>query len=117
MEESIQRTFKLTLVLVVISVTILVTLHKLTWAGGFLAGFCWSVVSLYFTLRLLKTVILKQGVVKLLVLVLIKFPVLYFAGFCLLASKFFPVYSLLLGGVLVFLTFGVVNICPKPKVL
>lgn len=116
MEESIQRTFKLTLILVAISVTVLVILHKLVWATGFLAGFCWSLLSLYFTLKLIKTVILKQGLVKLLVLVLIKFPVLYFAGFWLLASRFFPVYSLLIGGVLVFLTFGVINICPKPKV-
>jgi hypothetical protein len=71
---------------------------------GFLIGSTWSLINLFFIRSLIKEVLSPEGVRKtmLAVLALLKFPLLYVAGYYLVKSEVFPIYSLMAGFSLVF---------------
>ena len=71
--------------------------NMIRWVFGFIVGAAWSYANLFFTINILKIGILKKDPRKLLALILLKFPVLYLLGFMILASKAFPINSLLTG--------------------
>ena len=72
----------------------------LDWAsaGGFAVGCAWSLVNLH-VLRLLIVAVTSEERDKrrLMLIVMLKAPVLYVAGFLALASGFFPVIAMLAG--------------------
>ncbi len=80
------------------------------WASGACVGSLWVFLNSYFLYQLLEIGLNpkpKQSH-KILILSIIKFPVLYVAGFFILKTRVFPVYSVLLGLTLYFLALAVV---------
>ncbi|MGB5106353.1 MAG: ATP synthase subunit I [Candidatus Zixiibacteriota bacterium] len=71
---------------------------------GFLVGACWSLVNLIFIKSLIKEVISTNAARKTItaVLALLKFPLLYVAGYFIIAADIFSVYALLAGFSLMF---------------
>lgn len=80
------------------------------WSVGILTGSLWVFLNSFFLYQLLEMALhpqLKQKE-KILIFSVLKFPVLYIAGFFILRAKFFPVYSLLLGLTIYFTALGIV---------
>lgn len=71
---------------------------------GFLVGAAWSLVNLFFIRSLIKEVVSPNEARKSItaVLALLKFPLLYVAGYFIVVSEFFSVYALLSGFSLLF---------------
>jgi hypothetical protein len=71
---------------------------------GFLIGSTWSLVNFFFIRSLIKEVLSPEGLRKTItaVLGLLKFPLLYVAGYYLIKAEVFPIYSLMAGFSLVF---------------
>jgi len=69
------------------------------WASGILVGMCWVFLNVFFLSRLLEMGFGRQSYNKKKVLLfsILKFPVIYLAGFYILKSRFFPVDSILIG--------------------
>jgi hypothetical protein len=86
---------------------------KAVWALGFLAGAGWSAANLLLISGILKISILQKPGKTLSALLLIKFPVLYLAGFLILNFRFFPVSSILAGLITVPVVMGIYKICQK----
>lgn len=82
----------------IISVAAFLT-DRTLWAGAVLTGGAWIFLNFYFLFRLLD--IGFGGVPKqkdrILLLSVLKFPVIYVAGFFILKSRFFPVSGILTG--------------------
>lgn len=72
-----------------------------------LAGGCWGCLNLLFIKNLVQEWIVLESrhYLKILLLLTVKFPILYFFGYLLLASNLFPLFSLLAGCSIIFLTF------------
>lgn len=113
MEALIKRSVIITAVLVVAISAVVFARGNILWALGFLAGAAWSAVNFLLTINLFKMAILKKSKVRLSLMLLIKFPLLYLLGFLLLTSKKLPVSSLLLGVLPVILVTGVMKVWPK----
>ena len=84
---------------------------KLNFIAGMLTGAAWSLINLLLIINLLKIAILQKSKLKLSMLLLLKFPVLYLLGFLILVSHIFPISSLLIGAIIILLVIGVRNIC------
>lgn len=81
-------------------------------AWGVLTAFSWVYVNAYFLYRLLKIASEKATSPKIgrtiLALALVKFPVLYVAGYFILRSGYFPPISLFVGVTVFFSVLGIV---------
>lgn len=91
-----------------ITAAVLLAVGRPFWGAGILAGFCWIYLNCFFLFRLIETAfsannasadrggkaITKNTVFALSIL---KFPVLYAAGFFILKSRVFPTTSILIG--------------------
>jgi hypothetical protein len=77
------------------------------FALGVFVGMLWGTGNLFFTKEVLKLCLgkSKNSSLRLLMLILIKFPLLYFIGFQLLKCDYWPLTSLLIG---LTLSFGVI---------
>lgn len=69
----------------------------LPWAAGFLAGGLWASVNFIILSGVLEAVILRKGLDRLWMLLAVKFPALYIAGYFLLVWGYMPALSLLAG--------------------
>ncbi|GEM_PF-3331697 len=73
----------------------------MTEALRFIIGFAlsagWSLANYYLTMKVINMAVLKEPAGRIRSLLLIKFPVLYLAGFLVLNSRAFPSVSLLTG--------------------
>ena len=67
------------------------------WAAGFLTASAWSIANCALTIGLLENAVREQSRAKANAFLIIKFPVLYLAGFALLVSRAFPTMSMLTG--------------------
>ena len=67
--------------------------------AGFALGLTWSLLNLHFLASVITNVITseKRDVVKIIVVLFVKFPVLYVAGFLLLRSGYLSAYGLVAG--------------------
>jgi hypothetical protein len=74
-------------------------------------GGLWSVADLILTFKLMQIAVLKGDKRSLYAILLLKFPVLYSIGILILISKFFPVASLLLGLLPIFIIMGIIRLC------
>ncbi len=88
-------------------------------SAGVLTAACWMFLNLFFLFKLL-VMGANAGQPKhpgrLLVLTVLKFPVIYLAGYFILSSRYFPVSSLLTGVTLFMLALGVTWMTNKPGV-
>ena len=89
----------------------LVFMGKLSWAGGFLVGGAWATAELVLTFKVMRIAILNKDKRRLYAMLLVKFPVLYLAGILILISKIFPLASLLLGLLPIFIVTGTLRLC------
>ncbi|MFA5143078.1 MAG: hypothetical protein WC522_02755 [Candidatus Omnitrophota bacterium] len=85
----------------------------LRWLLGFIVGAAWSSANFYFTITILKISVLRKDAAKLWALILLKFPVLYLAGFLIVISKTFPLSSLLAGLTAALITMGIAKLCTR----
>jgi hypothetical protein len=83
------------------------------WAAGVWVAVIWSVVNFSLVLRILEASILKDTKTNIGRILLVKFPVLYLAGFWILNTRVFPPISLAAGMGITVLIIGVVNVWPK----
>ena len=83
------------------------------WASGLMIGVIWSVFNYSLTLTLFEIALLQKDPKRMGRTLMIKFPVLYLAGFFVLRYNLFPVMSILAGIGLALLVIGIVNIWPK----
>lgn len=84
--------------------------ETIRWSLGFIAGAGWSAINIISTINILKIGVLKKDPARLYALVLLKFPLLYLAGFWLLSSGVFPGQSLLTGLTVVLILSGTYKI-------
>ena len=89
---------------------ILFFLKGWVWASGALVGSLWVFLNSFFLYQLLEIGLhpkpkQKQ---KILIFSVLKFPVLYIAGFFVLKTRFFPIAGVLLGSTLYFASLGIV---------
>lgn len=83
------------------------------WLAGLLVAVVWSIANFLFLVTLLKIAVLRKSRAKLIMLLLVKFPLLYALGFLILTSKVFPVASLLAGLLSGFLAVVIFRLCRK----
>ena len=95
------------LVLSVLAACALALFAPWPWSCGLLIGYFWIFLNSYFLFRLLEMSFTPGPKRKnrILLLSVIKFPVLYVAGFFILTTRVFPIYSVLLGLTAFFLAF------------
>ncbi len=77
------------------------------WSWGVLVSTCWIFLNTFFLFQLVEMGLnpAPKHKDKILLISILKFPVLYVAGYFILKSRFFPIYSLLLGLTLFMLVF------------
>ena len=70
-----------------------------TWAFGVVISGFWVFLNLFSLIKLIQISLSQNKKVKnkILILSVLKFPVLYIAGFFILKTRFFPIYSVLIG--------------------
>ena len=80
------------------------------WSAGILTGSLWVFLNSFFLYQLLEMGLNQKSKKneKILIFSILKFPVLYLAGFFILKSRYFPIYSLLTGVTLYFMALAVV---------
>ena len=97
MEKLLLRSVKITAVLMLITSVVLAMFRQWLWLSGFIVGNSWSILNFLLLAKLFKMAIQKKPKHKIFLILLLKFPVLYLAGFFILVTKFFPVWSLFCG--------------------
>jgi hypothetical protein len=110
MQEFIRKPVRVNIFLVAIAVLVCVAMRKFSFGAGILVGASWIMANFLLTINLLEIAILKRTSKKLLLLLLIKFPVLYISGFLIVFWKLFPTLSLLTGMSIAMLVLGVSGI-------
>jgi hypothetical protein len=85
------------------------------WAAGLTMAAIWSVVNFSLVIKILKIAVLREPKTDLRLILMIKFPVLYLAGFWILNSRIFPTASILTGMGLALVLIGVVTVWPKQR--
>jgi hypothetical protein len=83
------------------------------WMLAFLIGAAWSAINFLLIFAILRISILEEPKTKLGAILLIKFPVLYLAGFLILSSGLFPISGIMAGLTSVLLLVGAVKLWPK----
>jgi hypothetical protein len=81
------------------------------WSLGVLVSTAWIFLNIFFLFGLLEMGFnppKDKRKERVLILSILKFPVLYVAGFFILKSRFFPIYSILLGLTLFMIAFTLV---------
>ena len=109
--EFIHRVIKTSLVVAVLGFLFVTVYYNFRFGAGILAGTIWGCLNLYFLTTLITEVFspgkdVRKG--KVILIVLVKFPLLYLVGYILLIIKikgvrYFPPISLVSGFTLIFL--------------
>ena len=116
MRERLNRPVNISVILIFILALGFSVTGRLAYSAGILIGASWLMANFLLTLNLLEIAVLKKPRFKLLLLLLIKFPVLYLSGLLILSLKLFPALSLFLGMTVIMIILGVSSIWPvKPK--
>ncbi len=113
MSDTLKKSIKLTIMIVLAAAMVLALMHRFNFALGLAAGSAWSIINFVLLIKILEIAILHRDKEKLTLILLIKFPLLYLVGFFILTSKFFPAYSLLLGLGSILLIIGGNAVWPK----
>jgi len=113
MQEFIKQSIRINIIVLLAAALIFLFSRQPLFAAGLLISGAWSTAGFLLTLSLLEIAVLHKPKAKLLLLLLIKFPVLYLLGFCILILRVFPIPSLLAGISSILLVLGVVILWPK----
>lgn len=104
--EFIHRVIKTSLVLVVLILLFVTVYYDFKFGAGILAGSIWGCLNLFFLTQLITEIFSPGKEVKkrkVVLIAVVKFPLLYLAGFLLLKMNYFPPLSLVCGFTLIFL--------------
>ena len=104
--EFIHRVIKTSLVVAALGFLFVTVYYDFKFGAGILVGTIWGCLNLYFLTNLVTEVFspgkdVRKG--KVVLIVLVKFPLLYLVGCVLLMIKYFPAISLVSGFTLIFL--------------
>lgn len=104
--EFIHRVIKTSLVVSVLGFLFVTVYYNFRFGAGILVGAIWGSLNLYFLTNLITEIFspgkeVRKG--KVILIVLVKFPLLYLIGYVLLIIKYFPAISLVSGFTLIFL--------------
>jgi hypothetical protein len=102
--EFITRVIKTSAIVSLIQLPFVAFYFDYRYSLGIVLGCLWGVVNLYFLRSVIVcyTELSQRSKRQLLLLLLLKFPLLYLGGYLLLESSLFPVLSLLVGFTLIF---------------
>jgi len=102
--EFIHRVIKTSLIVAALTFLFAALYYRFDYASGILAGCGWGCLNLFLLTNLVTETTNPGGIdrKRVILLVLVKFPLLYVSGYFLLRIKYFPVTSLLVGFTLVF---------------
>lgn len=102
--EFIYRIIRTSLIVSALSFFFVGAYYNFPFGLGLFLGTAWGCLNLFFITQLILEVISlkKPNKGKVLLILLVKFPLLYFAGYILLRLNYFPVESLLIGFTLIF---------------
>ncbi|KPJ64835.1 hypothetical protein AMJ44_12045 [candidate division WOR-1 bacterium DG_54_3] len=103
--EFIHRVIKTSLVVAVLGFLFVTVYYDFKFGAGILVGTIWGCLNLYFLTNLITEIFspdkeVRKG--KVILIVLVKFPLLYLVGYVLLIIKYFPAVSLVSGFTLIF---------------
>lgn len=103
--EFIHRVIKTTLVLAALGFLFVTVYYDFKFGGGILASAVWGCLNILFLTHLITEVFspgkeIRKG--KVIMIAVVKFPLLYAAGFLLLRTGYFPLVSLVIGFSLLF---------------
>ena len=95
----IQRTLKTTGITSVLIALILLYYYGIPVAVAFLSGSVWSILNLVFLASLVRHALRPDGIDKVAVagIAIIKFPLLYAAGYFLIINEYLPVIPIIIG--------------------
>lgn len=113
MDQLITKSLKLTAVAVILASLLSFYLHGWRWSAGLLIGAGWMMTNTFLIAKILMAVIHPQSQRRLYGIFLVKFPVLYLIAFGILISRAFPLISLALGSIVIFMAMGGLWLCPK----
>jgi hypothetical protein len=104
--EFIHRVIKTSLIVAVLGFLFVTVYYNFRFGAGILVGAIWGSLNLYFLTSLITEIFspgkeVRKG--KVILIVLVKFPLLYLIGYVLLIIKYFPAISLVSGFTLIFL--------------
>jgi hypothetical protein len=104
--EFIHRVIKTSLVVAALGFLFITVYYDFRSGAGILVGTIWGCANLYFLTNLITEIFspgkeVRKG--KVILIVLVKFPLLYLIGYVLLIIKYFPAVSLVSGFTLIFL--------------
>ncbi len=104
--EFIHRVIKTSLVVAVLCFLFVTVYYNFRFGAGILAGTIWGSLNLWFLTQLIVEIFspgkeVRKG--KVILIAVVKFPLLYAAGFVLLKINYFPPLSLVSGFTLIFL--------------
>jgi len=102
--EFIIRVIKTSLIVSAVAFLCVTFYYDFKFGSGILAGTLWSCLNLYFLANLIKEALNpeKPKKSKIILIVSVKFPLLYLLGYLILRLDYFPVLSLLSGFTLIF---------------
>ncbi len=103
--EFIHRVIKTSLVVAALGFLFVTVYYDFKFGAGILVGTIWGCLNLYFLANLVTEVFspgkeVRKG--KIILIVLVKFPLLYLVGYVLLMIDYFPAISLVSGFTLIF---------------
>lgn len=103
--EFIYRIIRTSLIISALCSLFVAVYYAFPFGLGLFLGTAWGCLNLFFITQLVVEAfsLKKPNKGKLTLILLVKFPLLYFAGYILLRLKYFPVESLLIGFTLIFL--------------
>ncbi|MFH1335529.1 MAG: ATP synthase subunit I [Candidatus Zixiibacteriota bacterium] len=104
--EFIHRVIKTSLVLAVLILLFVTVYYDFKFGAGILAGSAWGCLNLYFMTKLITEIFSPGKEVKkrkVVLIAVVKFPLLYLAGYLLFKMNYFPPISLVCGFTLIFL--------------
>lgn len=102
--EFIHRVIKTSLIFAFLIFLFVTFYYRFDYSSGIFMGCLWGCLNLFFLTNLITVTTNLEGInrKKVLLLVLLKFPLLYLTGYFLLKIDYFPVTSLLVGFTLIF---------------
>lgn len=102
--EFIYRIIRTSLIVAVLSFLFISVYYSFPFGLGLFLGTAWGCLNLFFITQLITEAISlkKPNKGRIILILLVKFPLLYFAGYMLLWLKYFPVESLVIGFTLIF---------------
>ncbi|HVP36614.1 MAG TPA: hypothetical protein VMT04_06410 [Terriglobales bacterium] len=103
--EFINRIIRTSLIVSVLAFLFVAVYRNFPFGLGIFLGTAWGCLNLFFIKQTIVEAfsLKKPNKGKLALILLVKFPLLYFAGYVLLRLKYFPAESLLIGFTLIFL--------------